>query len=66
MATSDWSGMSEIEEVLGTSLSALRVAQRLSVPNRLLGRERPSDLLVQGREQEVSRAARSFAAGDYV
>ncbi len=66
MATSDWSGMSELEEVLSTSLAALGIAQRLSAPNRLLGGQRPSDLLAQGREQEVLRAARSFAAGDYI
>jgi hypothetical protein len=58
--------MSELEEVLSTSLAALGIAPRLSAPNRLLGGERPSDLLAQGREQEVLRAGRSFPAGDYI
>lgn len=55
-----------LEVLLADSLTPAGVAQWLASPNRLLGGRHPSELLEEGRGDEVLSAAESFVAGDYV
>ena len=52
--------------LLSDSLTARGVGQWLHAKNRLLGGERPIDLLAKERYDEVRRAAESFIDGSYV
>ena len=52
--------------LLSDSLTPRGIGQWLHARNRLLGGERPLDLLSQGRVEEVLGAARAFVDGSYV
>lgn len=52
--------------LLSDSLSARGVAQWLRARNRILDRERPIDVLADGRVEEVRSAAEAFIEGSYV
>jgi hypothetical protein len=52
--------------LLSDSLTPRGVGQWLHAKNRLLDRERPVDLLVDDRYQEVHSAAEAFIAGSYM
>jgi len=52
--------------VLSDSLSERGVGQWLHARNRLLGGERPIELLAAGRVAEVREAAQAFVDGSYV
>lgn len=52
--------------LLSDSLTPRGVGQWLHARNRLLGDERPLELLAAGRLDEVRRAAQAFVDGSYV
>jgi hypothetical protein len=52
--------------LLSDSLTPRGVGQWLHAKNRLLDGERPVDLLVEDRYEEVRTAAEAFVAGSYV
>lgn len=56
----------EIVLILSDSLTPRGVGQWLHARNRLLGGDRPIDLLAAGRIDEVREAAHSFVDGAYV
>lgn len=56
----------DLVALLSDSLSARGVGQWLHARNRLLGGERPIDLLVAGRFEEARQAAQAFVEGSYV
>ena len=56
----------EIRGLLSESLTARGVDQWLRAPNRLLGGDRPVELLKVGKVDKVRRAAAAFADGSYV
>lgn len=56
----------QIALLLDDSLSARGVGQWFRAHHRLLGRQRPLDVLAEGRFDDVRRAAAAFADGSYV
>ena len=61
--------LSELRDLvllLSDSLTPRGAGQWLHARNRLLGGERPLDLLSNGRAEEVRRAAQAFVDGAYV
>lgn len=59
-------GVREIVLILKDSLSERGVGQWLRARNRLLGKQRPIDLLGKGEIDSVRKAAESFIDGAYV
>lgn len=60
------SELRDIVVVLSESLTPRGVGQWLHARNRLLGGDRPVELLKLGKVEEVRRAAAAFADGSYV
>ncbi len=60
------SELRNIALLLSDSLTPRGTGQWLHARNRLLGGERPLELLTQGRSEEVRRAAQAFVDGSYV
>lgn len=61
--------LSELRDIvllLSDSLTPRGTGQWLHARNRLLGGERPLELLARGRAEEVRRSAQSFVEGSYV
>jgi len=58
--------LSEISLLLSETMTARGVTQWLNARNRLLGGERPVDLIGRGEAARVREAAESFVEGAYV
>jgi predicted transcriptional regulator len=58
--------LSEISLLLSETMTARGVTQWLNARNRLLGGERPVDLIARGEADRVRKAAESFVEGAYV
>jgi hypothetical protein len=56
----------DIMEILEDSLTAEGIEQWLRAANRLLGGQRPIDLINEGDSESVRRAAQAFMDGAYV
>lgn len=56
----------DLVALLSDSLSSRGVGQWLHARNRVLGGDRPIDILAAGRFEEVRRAAQAFVEGSYV
>lgn len=67
--TENYDRLAELRDLvllLSDSLTPRGVAQWLRARNRLLDRERPLDVLADGRVAEVRGAAEAFIDGSYV
>jgi hypothetical protein len=58
--------LSDISLLLSETMTARGVTQWLNARNRLLGAERPVDLIARGEAARVREAAESFIEGAYV
>ena len=67
--TENYDRLAELRDLvllLSDSLTPRGVAQWLRARNRVLGRERPIDVLTAGKFEKVRRAAEAFIDGSYV